>query len=253
METLDRRIMESRHAFILEDDEKSRGLYLKELAKKYPFKLDSEDPVAIYLPIKDLGDGVDINHHPNMNNLASIRRRYLECSVAYQMLSNLLEQLSTEELKTVNEILTCEFNRLFIAKEYSVGDIREYKDILKEHQKIYTLEYERQMDINCSKFLPDLPIGILLLETFVKKIAGALNLDSYVCVFLDKQSAYSLYFMKLINYYISARSNGNLSFKVGCKPGEWMTMQDINGSLIQNPHDFTSIDIDSYKRSRCIK
>ena len=205
---------ENRHQFIYGYNTEGRHVFLKDLARTYPILADSHAPVAIY-----------------------IIRRILEqekINTSMSKINNLLEKI----------------NRLYGSKKHQQArSLEELKSILEESRKMYSNYYVEYLQGDQSWFDYDsLRMPFINAVDVARKTKEALNINSYYGLIFEMDKKMPLVSHQAINGFVTRRCNADLSIKVATNPVSWPTFYDLNGTLAENIHDYSTVETDdSYK------
>ena len=82
-------------------------------------------------------------------------------------------------------------------------------------------------------------------DIFLKYFKRLLNNSSHVALIIEAYSFTEKETAKVINSYLSQRSNSDLSIKVVCEPGKWPTYYDSAGNLVESIHDYGIVELDN--------
>lgn len=235
-------IMRPTHKFIYGSKE-NRSAYFKQLDETYKFSSDACLPVGVY--INNSGLEICRNKLCDKEKIEFFNSRYFEINVMYHIIDKLIKELFDSSLQRLQEDILRPFNYCTKPRFTTLEELR--CELLKI-RKIYTEEYNHYLKTGITtNFIDNLRIFIILIEQVLRNLKSLIPTIDYISLYLDKSDNYSLIYMQIINFYIGARSNGILNINVGCdSPGDWPTLIDINGNIIQNTHDFESIDMEKY-------
>lgn len=233
-------LMRSNHKFIY-GESLEREKYLKALAKEFPFQSAEVKPVGIY--IKD--SGLEECHNKNCDYIAvsSFNSRYFEMVVAYEIINKLMNEMPPNELEKIGNELLSFFNiNTMNGKFKSLEELRQ--ELLKT-KEIYMEEYHHYIITGeAHDFLNRLRIMMVMLDFMIIKLKFYIPTIKRINLFIDKDSDYSAIYTRVINFYINARSNCDLSINVGCENfQDWVSFRDINGNIIQAMHDYQDVDM----------
>lgn len=240
-------LMRSNHKFIYGESEE-REKYLKALAGEYCFQSEEIKPVGIY--IKD--SGLEPCHNKNCDIVATtaFNNRYFEILVAYEIINKLIEELPPNELEQKETEILSFFNMMVSRNKFKT--LEELKQELLKTKEIYLEEYSNYIKTSEDpNILNRLRIMMIMLDCMIRRLKSIVPTIKRINLFIDKDSDYSEAYTRVINFYINARSNSDLSINVGCNNWkDWPSYLDINGNFIQMPHDYQDIDMQDFALKR---
>lgn len=235
------------HQFLYGYNTEERTNFLKEIAKDYSITLNQNYPQAIYmedysLPTMEIPEGID------EDILRIVSRDYFSFAVYYQLVKELLEKGSSQELgdregeflKFINEFL---LNYVF-SKILSLESLR---DALLQAKNFYQEEYTNILS-NKEIKTPELEIPISFVfdqSSYMREFKKLINNSSYFAIIIDQVKKMSIFSQQAINAFVTRRINSDICMKIACDANEWMTYWDTNGMLAEDPHDYTHIALDA--------
>lgn len=233
-------VMRSNHKFIY-GDALEREKYLKSLASEFSFQSEEVKPVGIY--IKEPGLEACHNKACDIITVSSFNSRYFEMVVAYEILNKLMNELLPNELEKIENELLSFFNINVMNGEFK--SLEELRQELLRTKEIYKEEYHHYIitgeDPN---ILNRLRIMMVMLDFMIIKLKSILPTLKRINLFIDKDGNYSEMYTRVINFYINARSNSDLSINVGCNNWQdWPIYRDLNGNFVQAMHDYQDVDM----------
>ena len=241
-EFLKRQIIEqNRHHFIYGYNNKSRSEFINSLVNDYPITMDVDRPMAIYL--ENIGLPKIENYNPKDSfRMTTISREYLYFCIA--------DSIINASVFLDKKILNKRLSRLFSIINGSLTDRKfaEVKDIdvlysyIKETESFYLNNYLN--GTICEMSIKEIALPFLQLELFIDEYKKSLNNDSYFGIIVDKKSDINNLSIRSINDLIGSRINNDISMKIFTEPNEWQSYIGTNGILIQNIHDYGSIELD---------
>lgn len=238
---IEREIMQSRHMFIYGKDGQERRDLLKSLEKKYPAKLDSETPVAIYL--EEFGLPKEPTYKvADPDRLSTIAYEYLDFSLAHNVVRNAQENIPLEELN--RRIQTLLENMNHFTSNLNLKSIQDLEQLLRETRDFYKKYFISYSTQGKEMSIDKLKLPFLMFDLWVQQYKTALNSDSYFALMVDKQEPMSILSTKCINQYVGSRCNRDISMKVATSPDGWDSYVDRNGQFIEAIHDYGVVEID---------
>lgn len=234
------------HQFIYGYNTKERTNFLKEITVHHPITLNRDCPQAIYidnfsLPIIDSKCLID------KNLLSMVSRNYFDFTIYHQLLLELLNLDCFKELGGRDEIFLEYVNRLIINDGFDkIQSLESLKDCLLQAKNFYQEKYISLLTgTDFKKDIDDLIISsIFMRERYIKKFKEMINNKSYFVVIIDHKNSIPLISAQAINGYISMRCTADISMKIACDPSEWSSYYDLDGNFIENPHDYSIIELD---------
>lgn len=235
---IDRVVMESFHKFVYYDDESV--LSLRDLENEYIPKINSSEPIVIY--IKDLG-------LPKLNTVLDLdnyrinffHERYVEIMIFLSIIDRLINHIEMSEL---NNRLSGIF-RLF-SKE--IKDIDTLRNMLIDSKNMYRDGYIEYMKTGKIDFYDKVPIPFIMIDNILTDVKKKLRLERHFSLMLEFYNDIDKYTCKAINDYVASRCTGYLSMNILLhNESEWKCFYANNGQFIQNVHDYTEIDLTKHK------
>lgn len=233
-------LMRSNHKFIY-GDALEREKYLKSLASEFSFQSEEVKPVSIY--IKEPGLEACHNKACDIITVSSFNSRYFEMLVAYEIINKLMNELPPNELELKETEILSFFNMMVSRNKFK--SLEEVRQELLKNKEIYIEEYSRYIITGKDpKFLNDLRIMMVMLDFMIRRLKSIVPTIKRINLFIDKNGNYSEIYARVINFYINARSNSDLSINVGCDNyQDWPIYKDINGNFVQAMHDYQDVDM----------
>lgn len=245
-EYLKRSIMEqSRHLFIYGKKCEYRHSFFKKLDDDYPLLMDSSAPTSLYFESFGIPK-IDCNlSNKDTYTMQSLSRDYLSFLIA----SKIVEKSIYIDETILNSKLSTLINILNMSKNKGYQNIKTFTDLLKEIKDSRDFYYESYVkyvknlsqDINRN----DIVLPYLDILMFVKLYKKAINKHSHFGIIFDKSVELETFSIQAINSLISSRINEDISIKVALELDAWETYYDVNGLLIEEPHDYGTIELDS--------
>jgi hypothetical protein len=244
-EYLKEEIMGSRHAFIYGEKNERKACF-ESLAKEYSFDSLVKRPVGIYINDTGLADCNNLDCDAYIINI--INSNYFEILVSLEIIDKLIKEVKSKE-EVEDSIL--KFFNLF-AMQNKLKSLTSLRDELLNTKMTFISEYNKYITTGEYKdFQSKLNIFSIKLDLLIVRLKRYLPTLERINLLIDKEGDYSLIYTQVINFYLSARSNADLSIKVGCDGiNDWSTYHDINGTFVQAMHDYDTIDMDEYKLIR---
>lgn len=244
MEQYQKIIMEnSWHQFIYGYNIEQRHQFLKELEQDYPIQIEENTPMAIYLEEYGLPK-IDLKlNEMERIQISGVSREYLNFLIAHQVLTNSIECLGIQELdKRMTELLSFANRCLINGKATSLQNITDLLMVLEQSINMYLKGY---LNYNEHSFkINEVAIPFIQIDSFIRRVKQGLNNNSYFGIIIDKRHDISSFSPKAINGLIGSRITADLSMKVALEPGGWDTYSYSDGQVIQDPHDYSTIQLD---------
>lgn len=240
-------LMRSNHKFIY-GESLEREKYLVSLTREYSFKSGEVKPVGIY--IKDPGLEECHNKSCDYITVSSFNSRYFEMVVAYEILNKLMNELPPNELEQIESKILSFFNINALKNKFN--SLEELSHELLKAKEIYREEYHHYIITSEDPdFLNRLRIMMVMLDFMIRRLKSVVPTIKRINLFIDKDSDYSSIYTRVINFYINARSNSDLSINVGCENfQDWANYYDINGNIIQAIHDYQDVNMSDFALER---
>lgn len=242
---LKKEIMEQiRHQFIYGYDNIDRTIFIKSLEDYYPINVNCDNPMAIYMENYYLSMNEAKNNDVDKFILMRVNREYFNISIIVNIIESILNQksLNLDSVSVSNFLRRINFISCDNSSFCSLEDLLMELNISLE---FYLLYYNNLIEGKSS--LPnvnDIKIPFIMPDMIVPKIKKLLNNNSFFGIIIDSGDSLSLNTIKIINGYIARRINGDLSIKVVCEPGKWLTYYDENGMLVESIHDYGDVYLD---------
>lgn len=253
MEQYKKIIMEnSWHQFIYGYNVEQRHQFLKGLEQDYPIKVEENAPMAIYLEEYGLPK-IDLElNKMECIQISGISREYLNFLIAHRVLTRSIECLGLQELdKHMTDLLSFANRCLINKKATSFQNITDLVMALEQSIEMYLKGY---LNYHKHSFkINDVAIAFIDIESFIRRVKQGLNNNAYFGIVIDKRHDLSPFSIKAINGLVGSRITADLSMKVALEPGEWTTYSDANGQMIQDPHDYSTIQLDDSMKAHVNK
>ena len=217
---------------------------------KYPIKIDSDKPTALYFDSLGLPKvDADFKNKDSYIIQAS-SREYLFFTIAAKILEKSMEYDRT--------ILNSRLSRLIkiINKNKNSGysEIETADQLLKEiktSRDFYYENYIKYVKGQIEKVARDnVSIPFLQLEMFVMLYKEAMKINSYFGIIFDKKSALATSSTLAINDLIGSRINKDISMKIAIEPDNWERYIGTNGQFVEATHDYGIVELDdSFKKN----
>lgn len=239
---IDRVVWEIRHKFVYYDDESIN--LLRELEGVYPFKIDSEEPIVVY--IKDSGlPKLDTKFVLSKDIVKIFHEHYYQLLIFSEIINNISNKIEEEEL---NNRLGRIFKLCSCMGREKIKDIATLKRLLVESRKMYVEAYLDYMKNEKTDFYDRVPIPFVMIDNVIIALKEKLGSKKYFCIMLELDEDISIYNCMAINDYIASRCNGYLSMNVLLhSDSEWKFYYANNGQFIQDVHDYTEVDLRKHK------
>ena len=233
------------HQFLYGYNGDERSFFLKGMIERFPVKLDSEEPAAIYIDDFSL-PVASILEKCNNYQIMAVAREYNSVVLTSAIVEQTLKQIEIDKLNVRMKKFLYVINRLSLNPESSeISNIEELLDVLKESKKFYEVEYvkllstgEFQGDIN------SLRLGFIDLNMFIKYYKRALGMSKHFSIIIDYKGTGALVSLQAVNGIVTKRCADDLAMKISCEPQEWKTYYDLNGMLAEYVHDYSVVELD---------
>ena len=235
--------MESRHKFVYYDTNSVKNL--RDLSKDYSPKIDSDEPIAIYIKTSGLPKKVNISAILSCDIIKMFHQHYFQLLIFSEIMNSISKNIDHVEL---NKRLQRVFRLCSCVAREKITNVKTLNRLLMESKKIYVniyYEYLRQGKVD---FSGRVPIPFVLIDQLIPAVKDAIGLEKYFSVIMELSKNASVYSCMALNDYISSRCNGYLSMNVLLSSDvNWPTYYSTNGQIIQNVHDYTEKDFRSVK------
>ncbi len=239
-----------RHQFIYGYNGEDRKQFLKKMVDNYPVALDSNNPVSIYLNNISLPKIISSLKLDKIM-LLTLSREYFNFSIITSIIDITLKQVDVKDLSKRAIKLLEGMNSLYLKdNDLKVVTLQELRDMLRKIQNVYKEVYQKYNSSGkiSSDIIGQLPITFIDLNLFIRYYKEMLGHKSFIGLVIDQQTPICLKSQQVINGLIGSRINKYISMKVACEPSEWETHVDLNGTYIENVHDYGIVEFDnSYK------
>lgn len=242
--------LENRHQFIYGNNKEEREKILKQLTDTNKITKNNNTPSVIYM--KDFSLPIIENKVKIDNDNANIlAREHLNFSIAYNILTTVLNQITEIEDKDLLERI----NILFVNKNHNkICTIQELTEELKISMDYYKDKYIEYMKTgNWNINIDELSICFIDINPLINYLKIALNNNSYFALIFDIKEEMSIHSTLAINEYIAKRINDNISIKVACNPNDWKCYYGLSGIRIDDTHDYGTIELDNSIQERIKK
>ena len=191
---------------------------------------------------------IEYNNRVDRNLLEISARDYFDFCIYAQLLAELLKADYEKELYGREQEFLKYVNHFLVNPGCSsVDSLSSLKGILLKAKNFYKEEYvslltEKSMDMSYEELVIS---NIFMQDEYMKEFKRLINNTSYFVLIVDQREKLSVVSQKAINGYVARRINLDISMKVACDINEWMTYYDTTGILIESPHDYISVELDS--------
>jgi len=236
----------SRHQIIYGANNQSRKEYLKKLEFTNPILVDRVSPAVICVENFMLPN-VPVSQEVDKVLLARICIEHLSFSIAYSIILQLLNYVSSANMKKTERKFVERINRLFINSGHKqITAVSELLSILLESKKWYYNQYVNLLTSGKIEGKPmDLSISFLTIDFFVREVKRLVNISSYFALIFDCQEELPSYVEMSIMDLVSSRINSDISVKLACDPRLWKTYYNFSGQHVDAIHDYGEVKIDS--------
>ena len=236
-------IEQSRHLFIYGYKGEKRKELLKSLEELYPTRMDSKDPIAIYVEEYGLPKQ-SIDRSLDRTRLNTVAREHLQFSIASDILRSAQRNYSVKELTVKLEQLLKQMD----LSGRKIKDSNELMSILQESKDFYKEYYEQYTTNGTELNINSIRIPFMMLELWVADYKRQMNIDSHLGIMIDNQEPISSLSVQNINSFVGSRCNKDISMKIATEPDDWSSYVDPNGQFVEAVHDYGTIEIDDCYR-----
>lgn len=246
---MDRVVWESWHNFVYYDDESIESL--RSLKNDYPAKMNSEEPIVVYVQDKKLPK-LDTKLKLDGYRINIFHEHYYELLIFLSIVDTIVNQIDNDQLNVL-------FKRVFRLCSFSgkreIYDMNTLKALIIESMNMYREGYLEYMETGKCDFYNKVPIPFIMMDNLVPSIKEAIGLKRHFSLMIEFDGDISIHTCKAINDYVSSRCTGYLSMNVLLHDdSEWKSWYANNGQFIQDVHDYSVIDLRKYKtRSKNIQ
>ena len=237
-------INQSRHLFIYGYQTEQRERFARDLEKENPIRMDSEDPMAIYLEdfaLKKEKYDKKLDNH----KIELICDSYLQFCIGHRLVQKTRQDVNIEELSSRIKKLLERIDRYSKNPDFPmIETVEDLERILEASKKFYKRYYEAYIHGEETPDIKELAIPFLLLENFVEDWKKVLKNDFYLCVLIEKKEPIDVRLTRAINFLVGGRINKNISMKIITDPNDWESYRDINGQAIEYIHDYGIVELD---------
>lgn len=240
----DRVVWESRHKFVYYDYESIN--LLRDLSDGYPAKINSEEPIVVYILDEGLpspSDGLTLNK----DVIKSFHARYYELLIFLSIIDEIVNNIDDEEL---NKYLVRFFKLVSYCGNGKIDNVDTLRTMLIDSKNMYRDAYMEYITSgNFGDFYSKVPIQFVMMDDLLSILKEKIGLKKYFSLMLELGEDISIYSSMAINDYIASRCNGYLSMNVLLhSDSEWKGYYSNNGQFIQAIHDYTEVDFRSTKK-----
>jgi len=236
------------HKLLCGANGQAREELLKRVVVRYPAVANQNRPMGIY--INDPGlQKVDLRESAlNKATVISFHERYYEFLLAYYLISSACSAKESIPDSRQEQFIK-RINNLYDKGNSSIKDLVGLRDMLNEAMLFFKKEYDlyiKSAELR-KGMINEAPLTFIMLDSFLALTKELLNNNSHFGVIIDQQQPIPDRCQRAINNYIACRMAGDLTMMVACYPGEW-TGYTIQGEIIENVHDYSTIDLDGSSR-----
>ena len=246
-EYLKQQIMcQNRHQFIFGYNNDVRRNFTEKLDREFPIKVDSNDPIGIY--IRDFGlPKIDFDCTVLDNSRIDIVSiEYLTFTIFYNLLLKSIEDVGEDLLNVRIQKIFTMLNKYSINSGHTnIGNLQDLINIVEESKEFYRMYYIDYLTNGFIERTPDeLALPFLHLESFVSKYKQVLNINSHFDIIIEKCEDTAISSIKAVNNLVGARINKDISMKIIVEPGMWDCYIASNNEHIDAVHDYGFIELD---------
>jgi hypothetical protein len=243
-------MLSNRHQFIYGRNGIEREEFLRNLAANYPFKIEAEDPIGIYISDKGLSELPIDYKYLNMNIINILFENYFDSWLAFEAINLINRQIDLEaNAERINEFLQKLNNILLSRSNVSLKSLKELEEFLRTLLATINSKYE---DYIKNGIFNGEGLKLLYIDSthFFKDLREAIGSKRHFDIIIDEQTPLATKMQQVINGLVNSRINGIISMKVSCDPDSWKTYCDVCGNYIQRIHDYESIEFDDSSELR---
>ncbi len=218
-----------------------RTKFLKNIANLHGIKIDSKEPIVIYLENIGLSK-MNVSKDLDTNKLAIIAENYL----TLMMINSLIMQIDDN-----NPLIDKRFKEIFdyinmskIKRDSdikSMGDLKRFIEYSLNYFYDYYLNY---LEYGIEKDIQDMPVIFINIERFVELFKKAINNPNHITFLFDKKDDIAIFSTKAINDLLGSRINKDISIKIVCEPEKWETFLTNNKQFVEATHDYGTMELD---------
>ena len=138
-------------------------------------------------------------------------------------------------------------NRLVLNDGFNtIKSLESLKDCLFQAKDFYKNKYISLLTgTDFKENIDDLPISsIFMRERYIKELKKMINNSSYFAIIIDHNDTIPLVSIQAVNGYIGMRCTADISMKVACDPSKWRSYYDLDGNIVEEPHDYSTVELD---------
>lgn len=230
---------QNRHMFIYGYQNEDRSNLLKDMALESQKNFDGNTPIGVYISDMGLPNILDEQANVDMTVLKILARDY--CS--YLMCSEILKVVLSSKIPGDLDKYLKYINKMFLKRDASS---LEEVCTLMDGTKVICYDTFVNYCINgeTNDYLDKVPFGFIFPMHLISYLKKCINMQSYFALLFDIPDGMSVISQMAINDYVGCRNNDDISMKVATSYEDWGTYYCLNGSLIENVHDYGCVEID---------
>lgn len=235
---MDKVVLENKHKFVYYDNKSIKDLRM--ISKNYPPKINSEEPIAIYIKTTGLPSRVSVNKFISRDIIKVFHENYFQLLIFSEMINVLSKNIDNVELnnrlKRVFRLCSCVFRE-------KIDDIKKLKKIINDSKKNLVnayYEYLRHSKIN---FYDDVSMSFMLINYLIPILKDAIGLKKHFGIILELNENISLYNCVALNDYISYRNSKDVSINVLLSGDTKLEFYcTSNGEIVESIYDYVEKD-----------
>lgn len=240
-------IGEKRHQFIYSYDDENRENFLNSIKEDYKISPDNDGPIAIVVEDFGLPKTKMQNINVDDKRTAIMAKEYLSLVIVEEIMKQILESYTGDNRESVVWGTIRWLNRVdknprkpyTTTEEESFNMFKEGKDFYNELYTSYLkgLPYDKTIDDICLPFIA----FEYFTDAFVRRID-----KPYISIFINNKSdkEFAMESYRAVNSLISNAGNLTATIKVVTDPDKWPTCYDLSFNLVQDKHNYETIEFD---------
>lgn len=235
---MNRVVWESWHMFVYYGDE-SIGT-LKKLKNEYPAKMNSDEPIVVYVKDKQLPK-LDTKLKLDGYRINIFHEHYYELLIFLSIIDTIVNQIDNDKL---NSVFKGVFRLCSSISKRKINDVNTLRTLIIESMNMYREAYLEYMETGKCDFYDKVPIPFVMMDSLVPLIKESINLKKHFSLMIEFDGDISIYTCRAINDYVASRCTGYLSMNVLLHDdSEWKSWYSNNGQFVECIHDYSVIDL----------
>ena len=234
------------HQFLYGYNSDDRKDFLINMVNTYPIKLDSKEPLALYMNDFML-PRIEQIAKPEAYMVKAVAREYFSFTLVSKIIDDTIRHIGIDVLNDRMNSFINTINRLFVTSDnMKISDIQSLRDILVKSKDFYKEQYYQLME-NGEMIgdIDSLSIPFMEVKMFIRYYKKAIGTNSHLALILDYQGSGAIVSHQAVNSLITSRIAGDLAVKVACDPEEWITYYDFNDQMAESVHDYSIVELDT--------